>query len=106
MSKKRIGPSDKVGLKIADAERKLVGESLIPSQSEPRPLRLTQPEREAIVDGTRVRAKLRDRIKAEPEGTAVIEFTVKELEHMLEEFSTSAGSAARRVSNGEEGKSP
>ncbi len=71
MSKKRIQPGENV-------------------KAETRPLKLTEPEREAIAHGTRIRAKLRDRIKAEPEGTAIIEFTVKELDHMLDELGTAA----------------
>lgn len=90
MPKKRIQTGEKVSLQITDVDRKLARESLISSDSQPRPLKLTQPEREAIVHGTRVRAKLRDRIKAEPDGTAVVEFTVKELDHMLDELGTSA----------------
>ncbi len=72
MSKKHVQPGEKV-------------------KAETRPLKLTEPEREAIVHGTRVRPKIRDRIKAEPEGTVVVEFTVKELDHMLDEFGTAAG---------------
>jgi hypothetical protein len=90
MSKKRIQPGEKIGRRSTAAERKLVVENLIPSQSDLRPLKLTQPEREAIVHGTRVRAKIRDRIKAEPEGIAVVEFTVRELDHMLDELGTAA----------------
>ncbi len=90
MWKKRIQPGEKVSLQITDVDRKLARESLSSSDSQPRPLKLTPPEREAIVHGTRIRAKLRDRIKAEPEGTAVVEFTVKELDHLLDELGTSA----------------
>ena len=71
MSTKRIQPGEK-------------------AKAETRPLKLTQPEREAIVHGTRIRAKLRDRIKAGLDGTAVVEFTVKELDHMLDELGTAA----------------
>jgi Plasmid pRiA4b ORF-3-like protein len=59
-------------------------------QAETRPLKLSRGEREAITHGTRVRSKIRDRIKAETGRTKVIEFTVKELEHMLDEFNTAA----------------
>jgi hypothetical protein len=71
MSRKHVQPGEKV-------------------KAEARPLKLTEPEREAIVHGTRVRPKIRERIKAEPEGTAIIEFTVKELDHMFEELGTAA----------------
>jgi hypothetical protein len=75
-------PSQPISFRLPEPSKKV--------KAETRPLKLTKWEREAIVHGTRVRAKIRDRIKAEPEGTAVIEFTVKELDHMLEELGTAA----------------
>lgn len=52
------------------------------------PLKLTATQRLAF-RATRVRRKLMDRIKAAPEGTQIVGFTRKELDHLQEEVGTS-----------------
>lgn len=62
-----------------------------PKSEEPTfPLKLTQHQREAMVHATRLRRKITERLKALPEGTQVVQFTRKELDHMTEEIGTAA----------------
>lgn len=50
------------------------------------PLKLTQIQREAMIHATRLRRKITERLKSLPEGTQVVQFTRKELDHMTEEI--------------------
>lgn len=50
------------------------------------PIKITPHQREALISCTRLRGRIKDRLKAAPEGPQIIEFTSKELDHMLDEL--------------------
>jgi hypothetical protein len=54
--------------------------------SESYPLKLTQKQRESMIHCTRIRRKLKDRLKDAGEGTQIVGFVRKELEYLDEEL--------------------
>jgi hypothetical protein len=54
------------------------------------PLRLTQHQRQSMIQGTRIKNKLRERLKEAGAGTQVVGFTLKELNHLSDELSQAA----------------
>lgn len=54
------------------------------------PLVLTEPEREALIHATRLRARTKNRLKDAPEGKQPVAFTQKELNEISEETNTAA----------------
>lgn len=54
------------------------------------PVSFTQHQREAMIHGTRLKAAIRRKIAAAGDGTQVITFTKRELDHMEEEIASSA----------------
>lgn len=58
--------------------------------TEPYPLKLTQKQRESMIHFTRIRRKLKDRLKDAGEGTQVVGFVRKELEYLDEALGEAA----------------
>jgi hypothetical protein len=54
------------------------------------PISLTQQQREAMIHGTRLKAAIRRKIAEAGDGTQVITFTKKELDHLEKEIGTAA----------------
>lgn len=54
------------------------------------PLRLTQQQRESVIHATRIKNKVKERLKAAGEGTQVVGFTLKELDHLNDELGQAA----------------
>jgi hypothetical protein len=54
------------------------------------PITLTQNQRKAMIHGTRLKAAIRQKIAEAGDGTQVITFTKKELDHMEKEIGTAA----------------
>jgi len=57
------------------------------------PLRLTRPQREAMIHATRLRGGIKKRLQEGDEGRQVVEFSRKELEHLQQEVETAAAFA-------------
>lgn len=58
--------------------------------SEPYPLKLTRKQRESVIHCTRIRRKLKERLQHAGEGTQVIGFVRRELEHLDDELGQAA----------------
>jgi hypothetical protein len=58
------------------------------------PLRLAAPQRESLIRCTRIKNKLKDRLKGAGDGTPVVGFTSKELDHLNDEIGQAALYAA------------
>jgi hypothetical protein len=58
-----------------------------PAKRKPKPLGLilTSRQRQTLIHPTRLKRKIKDRLKKSPEGTQFVEFTQKELEEMQQE---------------------
>ncbi len=56
----------------------------------PYPIKITAHQREALISCTRLRRKIKDRLKEASEGTQVIGFSKQELDHMLDELKEAA----------------
>ena len=54
------------------------------------PIKITPHQREALISCTRLKGKIKDRLKDAPEGPQVIEFSKKELDHMHDELGQAA----------------
>lgn len=54
------------------------------------PLKLTQQQRESMIHATRIKNKLRERLKAAGDGTQAVGFTFKELDHLNDELGQAA----------------
>jgi hypothetical protein len=54
------------------------------------PLRLTQQQRESMVNATRIKYKVKERLQQAGGGTQVVGFTLKELEHLNDELGQAA----------------
>jgi hypothetical protein len=54
------------------------------------PLKLTQQQRESMIHVTRIKNKLRERLKAAGGGTQIVGFTLKELDHLNDELGQAA----------------
>jgi len=54
------------------------------------PLLLRQHQRDALIHATRLRAKIKNRLKGTPKGSQVVEFTQKELGQISDEIDTAA----------------
>jgi hypothetical protein len=54
------------------------------------PLRLTQQQRESMVHATRIKNKLKERLQQAGDGTQVVGFTMKELDHLNDELGQAA----------------
>jgi hypothetical protein len=54
------------------------------------PLKLTQQQRESMIHATRIKNKLREKLKAAGDGTQVVGFTLKELDHLNDELGQAA----------------
>jgi len=58
--------------------------------SETYPLKLTQQQRESMIHCTRIKNKLREKLKAAGEGTQIVPVTRKELDHLNDELGQAA----------------
>jgi hypothetical protein len=54
------------------------------------PLRLTQPQRQSMVHATRLKQKVKERLQQAGNGTQVVGFTLKELDHLNDELGQAA----------------
>ena len=54
------------------------------------PLRLTRQQRESMIHATRLKNKLKERLKAVGDGTQVVGFSLKELDHLNDELGQAA----------------
>lgn len=54
------------------------------------PIKLTSHQRASLISCTRLKAKIKQRLKQAPDGTQVIEFTKQELDHMIDELGAAA----------------
>ena len=54
------------------------------------PLKLTRPQRESMIHCTRIKNKIKERLKEAGEGTQIVSVTRKELDHLEEEIGTAA----------------
>src|SRR5215831_2229482 len=54
------------------------------------PLRLTQQQRESMIHATRIKNKLKECLQQAGEGTQVVSFTLKELDHLNDELGQAA----------------
>ncbi len=54
------------------------------------PLRLTQQQRESMIHATRIKGKVKERLQQVGEGTQVVGFTLKELDHLNDELGQAA----------------
>ncbi len=65
------------------------------------PLKLSQQQRESMIHATRIKNKLKERLKEAGEGTQVVGFTLKELDHLNDELGQAAlyapGSDKKRI---------
>jgi hypothetical protein len=57
---------------------------------EPYPLRLTQEQRESMIHATRIKNKVKERLQKAGEGTQIVGFTLKELDHLNDELGQAA----------------
>ena len=54
------------------------------------PLKLTQQQRDSLIHATRIKNKLRERLKKAGRGTQIVGFTLKELDHLNDELGQAA----------------
>jgi hypothetical protein len=54
------------------------------------PLRLTQQQRESMIHATRIKNKLKERLQQAGDGTQIVGFTLKELDHLNDELGQAA----------------
>src|SRR5262245_22212480 len=54
------------------------------------PLRLTQQQRESMIHATRLKNKVKERLQQAGDGTQVVGFTLKELDHLNDELGQAA----------------
>src|SRR5258708_5502441 len=92
--------ADKAGGRSAGAVRDILAENdakriALPRQhvrksDETCPLRITQQQRESMIHAARIKNKLRERLKEAGDGTQIVGFTLRELEHLNDELGQAA----------------
>ena len=64
------------------------------------PLKLTQQQRESMIHATRIKNKVKERLQQAGDGTQVVGFTLKELDHLNDELGQAALYAPARTRSG------